>query len=169
MARKSQHKHQGPSPAGGHYSVQQASTTGNDRADIIEKAKTIEELVAPVFSFPFTATYTSELEISDSEDTLGIAENAIQTTAQDRKYLKRENQIEYSYATVARSWDQQFQIQRGQYGSQNQTPLLWKNQIPVEEPFNDVGEVAFEFTGRQQGEGNDGELRHKKKQKQGSF
>jgi len=153
MARKSQQKRQGPGPIGVHYSTQQASTALNYRADVIEKAKTIEKLVAPVFSFEFTATYTSELEISDSEDMLGIiAKNTIQTTAQDRKYLNHENQIQCSYTTVTRLWDQQFDIKRGQYSSQSQTPFaMWENQVPVEEPFNDVGEVAvtFESVGRQ--------------------
>ncbi|KAF8847109.1 hypothetical protein BDZ45DRAFT_811811 [Acephala macrosclerotiorum] len=171
MARKSQHKHQGPSPTGGHCPSQRASTTGNDLGDTIEKVKTIEQLVAPVFNFPFTAIYTSELEISDSEDMLGIiAETTNQTTAQDRKYLNHENQIQYSYATVTRSWHQESQIQPGQYSSQNRTPFaVWENQAPVEEPFNDVGEVASESVGRQQGEGFDGELRRGRRQKRGGF
>jgi multidrug efflux pump subunit AcrA (membrane-fusion protein) len=150
MARKSQRKHQGLDPVGVHYRTQQASNTGNDR---IEKAKPMQKLVAPVPSFTFTATYTSELEISDSEDMPGIiAETTIQTTAQDRKCLNHENQIQYSYAAVARPWDQQSEIQRGQYSSQGQTPFtVWENQDPFEEPFNDIGEVAvaFDSAGRQ--------------------
>jgi hypothetical protein len=99
MARKSQRKHQGPSPVGVHDSTQQASTTGNDQAEANEKAKGIVALVAPLFSFPFTATYPSELEISDSEDTLGItAETVTQTTAQDPKTLTHDNQTQYSHS-----------------------------------------------------------------------
>jgi hypothetical protein len=92
MDRISQHQHQGPGPARGHYPTQHASTIGNDREDALAKAKTIGELVAPVFSFPFTATYTSELEISDFEDTCGnIAEMTIEATGQ--------NQIQSSHGT----------------------------------------------------------------------
>jgi hypothetical protein len=82
MAHKSKSKHQGPSPVRVHYSAQQTSTTKNDGAATIEKAKEIETLVAPVFSFPSSSVYPQELEISDSEDVLGItAETSVQTTA----------------------------------------------------------------------------------------
>jgi hypothetical protein len=102
---------------------------------------------------------------------LGItAEITIQTTAQDGEFLNHESQIQYSYATVARSRDQQSQIRRGKYSSQNQTLFVMKeNQAPVEEPFNGAGEVAFEPASRQQGEGYDGELRRGKRQKRGGF
>jgi hypothetical protein len=171
MARKSQHKHQGPGLVGGHYPAQQESATGGDRADTIAKAKAIEELVAPVLSYPFTATYTSELEISAFEDTLStIAEIAIRTTAKDQEYLSHQNQIQYSYATAAWSWDQQSQTQQGRCSSQNQIPFdVWENQSPVEEPFNDIGEVPFELAGRRQGDGYDGRLRRGKRQKKGQL
>jgi hypothetical protein len=113
--------------------------------EAIEKAKTIKELVAPVFSFPFTTTYASELEISDSEYMLGTAaETRTQTTAQDRMHLNHENQMQYSSATIRRSWDQQSQVQRGHYSTQNRIPFaVWEIQGPVDEPFNDIGEVCY--------------------------
>src|SRR5579859_4749692 len=122
MARKSQRRHQGPSPAGDHHPAQQSSTTNHGQVNAKPKAKTIEELVAPGFSFPFTTTYASELEIPGFEDMLvTIEEIATQTPAQDQRYLNYENQIQYSYVPVVRPWDQQSQIQQGEYSSQNQT------------------------------------------------
>jgi hypothetical protein len=163
MDRISQHQHQGPGPARGHYPTQHASTIGNDREDALAKAKTIGELVAPVFSFPFTATYTSELEISDFEDTCGnIAEMTIEATGQ--------NQIQSSHVTAARSWDQPSHIQHGKHSSQDQPAFAaWEYQAPVDEPFNHVGEVVFEPAGGRQGEGYGGEFRCRKRQKRGGF
>jgi len=163
MERKSQHQHQGPGPARVHYPAQHASTTGNDPEDAFAKAKTIEGLVAPVFSFPFAATYPSELEISDFEGTRGnIAEMTIEATGQ--------NQIQYSHATAARSWDQPSQIQHGKYSSQDQPAFVaWEYQAPVDEPFKHVGEVVFESAGGRQSEGSGGEFRCRKRQKRGGF
>jgi hypothetical protein len=163
MEHKSQHQHQGSGPAGGHYPAQHASTTGNDQEDALAKAKKIEKLVAPVFSFPFTATYTPELEISDFEDTPGnIAEMTIEATGQ--------NQIQSSHVTAARSWDQPSQIHHGKYSSQDQpTFAAWEYQAPVDEPFNHVGEMGFESAGGRQGEGCGGEFRCRKRQKRGGI
>jgi hypothetical protein len=163
MERKSQHQHQGPGPVGGPYPAQHASTTGNDREDALAKAKTIEELVAPVFSFPFTATYTLELEISDFEDAHGtITEMTIEATGQ--------NQIQSSHVTAARSWDQQPQIQHGKHSSQDQPAFAAREyQAPVDEPFNHVGEVVFESAGGRQGEDYGEEFRCRKRQKMGGF
>jgi hypothetical protein len=171
MARKSQRKQQGPGPAGDYNPAQRSPTTNHDQADAISNAKAIEKLVAPVFKFPCTTAYSSELEVSSFEDMLvSIAESTIQTTAQDQKYLNYENQIQYSYVPVVRSWDQQPQIQQGEYSTQDQTPfVVWENQTPVKEPFNDIGEVAFESAGQRQGEGYDGELRRGKRQKRGAY
>jgi hypothetical protein len=154
MARKSQPKHRGPDPVGEHHPAQQASTIGSDEAKTIAKTNTIEGLVIPVLSFPFFATYPPKLEISDLVETLDTTSDlTIQTTAQHQKYLNHGTQVQYSYVPVARSWDQQSQIPQGKYNSQNQTPLsVWENQAPVEEPFNDLGEVASNCAGQRQGE-----------------
>ena len=171
MARKSQHRHQGPSPAGDQHPAQQSSTTSHNQVDAKSKAKTIEELVAPVFSFPFTTTYASELETPEFKDMLvTIEEIATQATAQDQRYLNYENQIQYTYVPVTRPWDQQSQIQQGEYSSQNQTPFdVWENQTPIEEPFDNVREVAFESAGRRPGEGYDRELRRGKERREAVF
>jgi hypothetical protein len=149
MARKSRRKHHGYGPVGVCHPAQQVSTTGSDGADAIAKAKTIEGLVAPVLNLPLTATYPPELEISDFVD--GLAKTSdlpTQSTAQQQKYFNSETQIQNSYTPVARSWDQQSQIPQGKHSSQNQTTLsVWENQAPVEEPFNALGEVAFNYAG----------------------
>jgi hypothetical protein len=149
MARKSRRKHSGHGPVGVRHPAQQVSTTGSDGTDAIAKAKTIEGLVAPVLNLPLTATYPLELEISDFVDGLGTTSDLpTQSTAQQQKYFTSETQIQYSYTPVTRSWDQQSQIPQGKYSSQHQTPLsVWENQAPVEEPFNDLGEVAFNYAG----------------------
>jgi len=147
MARKSQRKHHGPVPAGGHHASKQPSTTGSDRADAIPKAKTIEGLVVPVLVFPLTVTYPPELEIADFLDVWGTTSNfTVQTTAEHQKYVNDETQIRYSYTPVARSWDQRSQIPQGKFSSQNQTPLsVWEKQALVNEPFNNLGEVASNY------------------------
>ena len=149
MARKSRRKHGGYGPVGVRHPAQQVSTTGSDGTDAIAKAKAIERLVAPVLNLPLTATYPLELEISDFVDGSGTTSDLpTQSTAQQQKYFNSETQIQYSYTPVARSWDRQSQIPQGKYSSQNQTPLsVWENQAPVEEPFNDLGEVAFNYAG----------------------
>lgn len=166
MARRSQPKHQGPVSAGGHYLTQQASMTGSHRLNAPAKAKAIEELVAPISSFPFTGTYPSELKASDFEDMLSTFQNI----SQDQNFLNHEDQFQYSYATIARSWDQQSQNHQGKYNSQNRIPLaVWANQAPFEEPFNNIREVAFKSAGLRHGEGHDGEMRRGKRQKRGGF
>ncbi|KAH9221716.1 hypothetical protein DL95DRAFT_402590 [Leptodontidium sp. 2 PMI_412] len=151
MARKSKHERHGLGQARGHPSAQQEPTTTNDRVDAIDKAKIIKELVAPVFSFPFTATYISELEISDFEDTLvPAAETTTQTIEQDRMHLNHQDQMQYSSVTIERSRDQQSHVQRGQYSTQNEIPFaVWENQASAEEPFNDIGEMCSKSAGRQ--------------------
>jgi hypothetical protein len=170
MARKSQRKHHGPGPVGGHHASQQPSTTGSDRADAISKAKTIEGLVVPVLVFPLAVTYPPELEISDSLDMWGTTSNfTIQTTAEHQRYFNDETQIRYSYTPVARSWDQQSQISQGKY-SQNQTPLsVWENQALVNEPFNDIGEVASNYAAQWRGEATSGSFNAGKAEERGSF
>lgn len=84
MAHKSQHKQKGPYPTRDHYPAQRSSSTSHEVADKISKAKEIEELVKPVFSFPFTDTYASELEISGFEDiVVTIPETMTQATSED--------------------------------------------------------------------------------------
>lgn len=169
MAHKSQRKHLGPIPAGYHYLTQSTTTTGGGRADATGYATAIEELVAPILSFPLTAAYPSELKASDFENTHStIAKTTAQTTEQDQSHLNDEVQIQYSY--VARPWDLQSHIQQGKLGGKNPNPFaVWACQDPVEEPFNNVGEVTLRSASRRQGKSHDGEHRRDKRQKRDGF
>lgn len=162
MARKSKNKHQGPSHAKGHHSIQQPSVkklkTQENGGETVEKAKMIKELVAGAFSLPYTATYPSELEISDFDNMLGpegtlstITETHAQAIEYDQNLCAyNETQTKDLSATMEHSWDSQSHTQQGYYGTQNQTPsVAWENQASNEEPFNGIEGVFPESKGGQ--------------------
>jgi hypothetical protein len=152
----------------------QSSATSRNLA----KAITNEEFIAPA-RLPFIGTYPSQLEISKDEYTPVSFRTAMlkaavidthqgAATAASTPWTSNQDRIvnywnEPPYFSISRPWDQQFPDPKGTnpaYGDQAQTPLtVWESQAPIEEPFNNIGEVAMKPTQRQQDEPSDQNLR----------
>lgn len=116
--------------------IQPSASSYDQRAYEKPRAKEIEELVAPVSSTQFIATYDSVLELDDS----GLSE--VTSLNDDLNY---ENQQQHSYIAVLRPWSEYVanrSQENGGHKHANSMPLEIRRVRHAEEPFNAIGEVA---------------------------
>ncbi|KAL2063809.1 hypothetical protein VTL71DRAFT_5614 [Oculimacula yallundae] len=143
MLQKSKHGHQVPGETKCYHSTRRHTASRKKGAEGIEKAKEIKELVAPTLKFPYTATYSPELEISESEGMIDIsAKTTTLTVSADHSRSNHQGWTQHLSATMEYHWDQQPINQKELCSLPIYDPLAsWEVQAPVEEPFKHIGEV----------------------------
>jgi hypothetical protein len=129
-----------------------------------QKARAVEEIVSPVFNFLFNDTYASQVEIPEDQDhavytadgilepTAKGAHQGVAATENSSWDMGHDRNCNYSYGnetsyiSIARPWEEQLPPEpdtRQANNGQLYLPLtVWERQTLIEEPFNNIGQVA---------------------------